>query len=331
MEDFIIYLKGDIVGKSTKADGHKTIIASLVPTTVEAGTYTGKLEITVDKTGRITSISTIEETNPLTPILSGSGLIYVDNGQISFVDKEELTHKPVTVEIPVKSVNGKTGDITIDIPEFKQTFNNGDYDIKQISSVKLGKGVLMSDGDTVFTEEVKNPEPALITISGDAEGEGFEHIHLKLLNVPIEKGGTGATTKDDAIKNLWPENQKGVLIRTNSEVKSIENTGSKKFLTQESGGEPVYSEISLQDLPQIPHSKLHVIPLEKGGTGKTSFTDGIILVKNGEFTTISEKDILSAIDNNLAVLSAELESLTEYTRNIERTLSSRVEDLSKLV
>lgn len=334
MDDYIIYLEGDVSGKSTKAKGHKTITVQLSPTTVEAGVYSGRKEITVDKSGRVTNIKMIPEVDVLKEITSRDGILYTENGELKYISAEELLPKPQVIEYPVNTVNGKKGDVVIEIPEFKQEYKSGDYDISMISGVELSQGFLFSDGNKIFSKEIEHPKQPVFKLQGDVEGSGEETIDVKIKTVPVEKGGTGVETLEEAKTKLWPGELDSVTINTARGFVSVKNDAGKKFLTQEEGSLPKYSSITQQDLPEIPVEKVvGCTPVSKGGTGVTSFSkQGLVFVYGDrlESSSIKEEDILSLFDE-IKKLNKKVQDLEVYSREIELRLGDEIKHLKKLI
>lgn len=329
MDEYIIYLEGDVVGKSTKEQGHKKIVVNLKPTTVESGTYSGKLKLNVDKTGRITYIEKIEETDPLSVVTSLNGILYVEDGKIKSIDKADLTPEQTPVEYPVTSVNGQKGDVVIEIPAFKQTYKKGDYSINQISGVSLGKGVLKSDGEKIFSVEETEEQPVTLTIDGDVEGSGVigkEKIKLNLNTVPVSKGGTGAKTKKEAILNLWPGEDNCIVIKTKEGFSSVKNEEARGFLIQESDGLPSFGKISAADLPSMSFALFSdILPVSKGGLGTIFQEEGFVYHDNGQMMIMpATKESLDSLFAKVEELTKKVKTLEEYTTNIELTLRDEI-------
>lgn len=333
MDEFIIYLEGDVSGKSTKQLGHKKIVTNLSPTTVEAGTYSGELEITVDGKGRVLNIKSLDKKDALFEIKKEDGFIFVKDGKITSLKKEEIVQKEKEVIFPVTSVNGQRGDVTLNIPQFKQEYKTGDYHINMISGVDLRySGFLYSDGNSIFVKEIEKQEPQSIAIEGDAQGFGTNKIDIKLKTVSVENGGTGVTTKEEAKKVFWPGEKNSLVYSTNTGFSSLRNESGKKFIAQEEGGEPFYTEISQADLPNITHDKLSgIIPVYKGGTGVSGFSkNGIMFVENNHISVfeMGPKDILSVFEINKK-LEEKVNSLENYIRNIELRLGDEIKTIKK--
>lgn len=333
MDEYIIYLKGDVSGKSSKDKGHKEITVQLSPTTVEAGVYSGKLKLQVDKTGRVLHIEELKEIDKIAELLSGEGVLYVKNGKVEYVSLDSLKTEPVEIKYPVTSVNGKTGDVTIEPEVFTQTYKKGDYSYSDINGIEMAEpGCVVFDGNKITSVKKETPKEVTIKITGDVTGEGYENIKLTLNNVSVEKGGTGADNKTDALLNLWPTESSSLVVRSGNTFNTIDNKLNKGFLVQEVGGLPTFSEIGISDLPQIPIDKTSgVLPVSRGGTGVDNFTtDGFMFVENNEISVIPiPKEILNNIADTLKKLQAKIEEQDNYIKNVELSLNDQFKILKK--